>query len=332
MLGLGLASSHAPGMWRAPEEWPRVMDRMSPEVRAQLPHTAKVEIESLAIRQEHYRRIHAAFATLREQFQAYRPDALIMIGDDQGDMFDLANNPTFSIYTGEDPIWGRDVRDWRMPPERRRKIEFRNHVELSRHLLKGLVKRGFDMANLGKFDARGAPERGISHAVVNLAPEVDPDREVPIVCVLLNEYYPPLPSAERCAQLGEAIADVLADRPERVAIYASGGLSHFPGEFNMGWIDRALDQWILERLDRNDVDALKHLFTFDSDNMRSGTGEVRAWISVAAAMKRPARIVEYVPAHCTLTGCGFAYWPAVGARLAPDADIAATSGAVSRLG
>lgn len=51
------------------------------------------------------------------------------------------------------------------------------------------------------------------------------------------------------------------------------------------------------------------LFTFDSDNLSSGTGEVRAWISVATAMKRPARVVEYVPAHCTQTGCGF--WPPV---------------------
>ena len=63
--------------------------------------------------------------------------------------------------------------------------------------------------------------------------------------------------AERCAQLGEAIAQLLADRPERVAIYASGGLSHFPGEYNVGWIDRSLDHWILERLERNDLDALK---------------------------------------------------------------------------
>src|SRR5262249_31291109 len=113
MLGLGLASSHAPGMWRAPEEWPRVLDRMPPEVRDHLPYTAKVEIETLEIRQESYRRIHAAFAVLREQVRVYRPDALILIGDDQGDMFDAANNPTFLIYTGEDRIWGRDVRDWR---------------------------------------------------------------------------------------------------------------------------------------------------------------------------------------------------------------------------
>jgi protocatechuate 4,5-dioxygenase beta chain len=107
------------------------------------------------------------------------------------------------------------------------------------------------------------------------------------------------------------VADILAERPERIAFYASGGLSHFPGMFNMGWIDQAFDHWVLERLERNDHEALKHLFTFDSDNLRAGTGEVRAWISVAAAMKRPARLVEYVPAHCTVTGCGFVYWPAL---------------------
>jgi protocatechuate 4,5-dioxygenase beta chain len=56
---------------------------------------------------------------------------------------------------------------------------------------------------------------------------------------------------------------------------------------------------------------LEHLFTFDSDTLRSGTGEVRAWISVAAAMRRPATAIDYVPAHCTQTGCGFVAWPAV---------------------
>ena len=69
------------------------------------------------------------------------------------------------------------------------------------------------------------------------------------------------------------------------------------------------DHWILERLERNDLEALQHLFTFDSDAMRSGTGEARAWISVAAAMNRPATRVDDIPAHCTQTGCGFVYWP-----------------------
>ena len=132
---------------------------------------------------------------------------------------------------------------------------------------------------------------------------------ISLVCVFVNEYFPPLPSVARCARLGETIAAALHDRPERIAIYASGGLSHCPGMYNAGWIDRPLDWWILDRLARNDVGALEHLFTFDSDNLRSGTGEVRAWINVAAAMKRPAQVVDHVPAHCTQTGCGCVCWP-----------------------
>jgi len=286
------------------------MERLPAEAREQLPTSARLEIATPAVIEGHIQRLEAAFAVLRDRLRAYRPDALIMIGDDQGDVFDTANNPTFSLYTGDEPVWGRSARDpLGTPVGERTKLVFRQHGELARHLLRGLVERGFDLANLGRFEPRGNPARGVSHMVSNLVPEVDPNLEIPLICVFINEYYPPLPSAARCARLGEAIADVLRDRPERVAIYASGGLSHYPGMYNAGWIDQPLDRWILERLERNDRDALQHLFTFDSDNLRSGTGEVRAWIAVAAAMKRPATVVEYVPAHCTQTGCGFAYWP-----------------------
>ena len=311
MLGLGMASAHAPMMFQKAQYWPRMVERIPAEAREHLPHSARVELASPTIIEGHLQRIEAAFASLRAQLAAYRPDALLMIGDDQGDMFDAANNPTFSIYTGEEPLWGRSARDpYDVPPAERTRLVFRQHAGLARHLLHGLIERGFDVANLGGFEPRGNPARGVSHMVSNLVPEVDPELKIPLVCVFVNEYYPPLPSAARCARLGEAIADVLRHRSERVAIYASGGLSHYPGMYNAGWIDQPLDRWILERLQRNDVTGLEHLFTFDSDTLRSGTGEVRAWISVAAAMRRPATVVDYVPAHCTQTGCGFVYWPA----------------------
>ena len=324
MLGMGMASSHAPMMFQKAQYWPRMIERIPAAAREQLPTSARVEMATPSIIEGHIQRIEAAFATLRQALQAYRPDVLLMIGDDQGDLFDAANNPTFAVYTGDEPIWGRSARDpFGTPPPERTKLVFRQHAELARHLLRGLVKRGFDVANVGKFDPRGNPVRGVSHMVSNLVPEVDPGLQIPLVCVFMNEYYPPLPSAARCTQLGQAISDVLRDRPERVAIYASGGLSHYPGMHNAGWIDQPLDQWILERLQRNDLEALQHLFTFDSDSMRSGTGEVRAWIGAAAAMNRPAKFVEYVPAHCTQTGCGFVYWPEVTASMpAPRGDRA----------
>ena len=73
-LGLGLASSHAPGMWRPPEQWANALLNRPPEIRDHLPYTAKLEIESLELRQSHYNRIHAAFAQLRDQLAAYKPD------------------------------------------------------------------------------------------------------------------------------------------------------------------------------------------------------------------------------------------------------------------
>ncbi len=312
MLGLGLASSHAPGMWRPWEMWPEVLERRPPEIRNHLPYTAKLEMESDEIRKDYYTRMHAAFAALRGQLEAYRPDVLIMIGDDQGDMFDEANNPIFSVYTGDEPSWGRSpTGPVDVPIEQREVIHFPQHGEMARFIHKGLVKRGFDIANLAKFDPRGNPVRGISHMVSAPLPSLNPALDIPLVNIFINEYYPPLPSAERCAALGEAIADICSTRDERIAIYASGGLSHFPGEFNVGWIDTALDHWLLERFERGDLEALKHMFTFDSINMRAGTGEVRAWIAVQAAMKRGAKVLDYVPSHCCVTGCGFVYWPAV---------------------
>src|SRR5690606_33135481 len=107
-------------------------------------------------------------------------------------------------------------------------------------------------------------------------------------------------------------AEIFADRPERIAICASGGLSHYPSANNMnrGDIDVPLDTWVLERVARNDIAALENLFSFDSQSLRSGTGEIRAWITVAAAMNRPGTIIDYMPVHSTFTGVGFASWPA----------------------
>jgi protocatechuate 4,5-dioxygenase beta chain len=299
------------------EQWTANLQQALERAKEQhpLPYTATVELETPGMIEGYIERIHAALGTLRDQLTAYRPDALIMIGDDQGELFGAENNPTFSIYTGEEQLWGRKV-DHTVPRhEDREKVYFPVHPELSRYLLKGLIKKGFDVSNVAKFEPRG-PEaiRGVSHMVAHVVPQINPALDIPVIVVMLNEYYPPLPSAERCAQLGRAIAEVFADRPERIAICASGGLSHYPGMFNRLWIDQPLDHWFLERLERNDLAALNHLFTFDSDNVRSGAGELRAWISVANAMNRGARVVDYVPAHGANAALGFTCWPAVEAQ------------------
>jgi hypothetical protein len=238
MLGLGLASSHEPALFEPKEMWPLIYSRTPASTKDSQPHTAKLETPEVI--QGYIDRIHVAFEVLRQQLQAYRPEALIVVGDDQGDMFNDRLNPTFCIFTGE-KLWGLDGTNYR-PLAERHQIDFPCHATLAQYLHKGLLKKGFDMA--------------------------------------------------------------------------SGGLSHDPTGPRAGWVDEPLDRWFLERLERNDSEALKHLFTFDSETLRGGTGEMRAWITVAGAMRRPAKVIEYIASNHAKVGLGFACWPAVDASCA----------------
>ena len=88
----------------------------------------------------------------------------------------------------------------------------------------------------------------------------------------------------------------------------SGGLSHCPMGPRAGWVDEPLDRWVLERLAQGEGARLQELFTFDSDTLRSGTGEIRSWITVAGAFAGARDVVDYLPARHAVTGLGFAYW------------------------
>jgi protocatechuate 4,5-dioxygenase beta chain len=307
MLGLGLASSHAPAMFEQPDLWPKIYSAIPEYTKQSQPHSAVLETPEII--QEYRRRIDRAFETLQKQVISYRPDAVVIVGDDQRQLFDARFNPTFYIFTGE-KAWGLTGTNYR-PSNLREKFEIPCHAELAQHIHEKLVDRGFDLASGTVFQPLSRPEQGMPHMVSYIFPKISPRYELPVIPLFINEYYAPLPTAERCYQLGVAVGEILSSRSERVAIYASGGLSHDPNGPRAGWIDEPLDRWVLDRLERNEGEALKNLFCFDSDTLRGGTGEVRAWICVAGAMQRSARILDYIPIHHAKAGIGFAYWPVI---------------------
>ncbi len=294
-------------MFCPPELWPKVYAAIPEYTKLSQPQTAQLETPEVI--RGYVERIDAAFRILREQLEAYRADAVIFVGDDQEDMFDKRCNPALCLFTGEE-VWGSAAPFYVDQPAEASRIRLKAHSDLSKHLLSELLQEGFDVANTSIMQPMGPhPERGTSHMIVYPAQRLMPDLDVPIIPLYLNCYFPPLPTAKRCWQLGEALARILAKRPERVAIYASGGLSHDPVGPRAGWIDTALDKWILDRIASNRGADLQNLFTFDSDTMRGGTGETRAWIVAAAACQWTGKVVEYIPAHHAKTGLGFAYWP-----------------------
>jgi hypothetical protein len=49
MLGMGMASAHAPIMFQEAQYCPRMVERIPPEAREHLPHSARVELATPAI-------------------------------------------------------------------------------------------------------------------------------------------------------------------------------------------------------------------------------------------------------------------------------------------
>ena len=89
----------------------------------------------------------------------------------------------------------------------------------------------------------------------------------------------------------------------RVAVIASGGLSHFV-------VDEQLDHRVLDGLAARDAGILSSL---RRDQLRSGNSEILNWVVAAGALEGLApAVLDYVPGYRTPAGTGagmaFARW------------------------
>ena len=308
-LGLGLACSHAPSMFAPQELWPDIYRFLAGEV----PAPPELRDETPEVLAAYIKRIKHGFETLGRQLAAYHPDALIIVGDDQNEVFGPAFNASLAIYLGGPEVSGTTNIGFLGQPLDQNHVQLCCDPSIARYLLEGLVEQGFDPAWMTELKPISRPLSGIGHAFSRVAKAVGAvEAGIPVVPVFLNAYHPPLPSARRCYELGRAVRRVFADCSDRIAICASGGLSHDPRGPRSGWVDEPLDRWVLSRLAAGQTEDLTSLFTFDSDTLRSGTGEIRGWIVAAAAFDgQPATVVDYIAARHAVTGLGFAYWPAL---------------------
>jgi hypothetical protein len=179
---------------------------------------------------------------------------------------------------------------------------FDAHPGLASDIIVGLMAAGVDVAS-----SAGEPSgHGFGHAYGFIIKRLLDASPAPVVPVLLNTFYPPnQPTPQRCVQFGEALRTAIDDSPLplRVALVASGGLSHFvPNE--------ELDTAVLDAITTDDVDALAAL---PPALLEAGSSEIRNWITVASAA-RGRRVVfrEYVAgirsAAGTGVGMGFVAW------------------------
>ena len=306
-LGLGLAASHSPVLHRSRSDWEQIYQELVLEV----PQDTRALVETPDVLDDYEARVGRGFAALGDKLKAYAPSALIIAVADTGRVFAENHVPQLSICVAEE-IWGTThYPEIGEKPDDSRSASIRINQDVARWLVDELTEEGFDMNVNRTFRPLGDSVNGAPQSLMNTYSAVARGLDIPVVPLFVNAHMAPTISGRRLPALGRAIADVLADVEDKVAILGVGGLSGDPQGYVAGWIDELLDDWILGRLKRGRSQQLETLWDIDSITLRGSTAEVRNWIVAGAAMERlgaRATIVDYIRFHHAAVGTGFAYW------------------------
>ena len=221
-------------------------------------------------------RVHAAFARVKARLATLRPDVIAIVAGDHIEGFFLDAVPALAVYVGESAAGTFGPYRYQLPV----------HEPLARAIVEQGIERGFDL--LYTQAAR------LDYAFYVPLHFTMPDPPVPIVPLHVNVYLPPQPTPRRCYEWGAALGAILRARPERVALMASGGMSHFPGTDRYASPEVEYDRQLLERLRAGRGRELAALTGQELD--KTGNVELRTWITLLGAVgDAPAQVHCYEP-------------------------------------
>jgi 3-O-methylgallate 3,4-dioxygenase len=325
---LGMGTSHGPMLSTPPNGWglrvPADRTNKAHHFKGrtwtfdELVEARKGEKLDRQITQEVWNRRHAecraAIAELARVFAEVKPDVAVIVGNDQYEIFKKTLQPTFSVFWGETIVnneWS-EARIAELPPGIA--VGLPGHIppggasypgvpKLGEHIVRSTVSDAFDVTSLTEIPGNETP-----HAFGFVYRQIMNDDVVPSVPIILNTFFPPnQPTVQRCYDFGKSIVRAIEswDSDARVALIASGGLTHFV-------IDEEVDQTLLGAMKKGTIAEVAGL---GEAIFQAGTSEVKNWVPVAGAMAdlgfQPT-VVDYVPCYRSEAGTGnamgFVYW------------------------
>ena len=351
ILGLGL--SHYPGLLVPPEHWIGLLKRgveigrVPKELfgdRARWPKEMLAEWgadEGAAAARAHEKRLLEGFRNLRAELDAFKPDLVLIWGDDQFENFRRDCVPAFCVYVFDELVchpYGGGRRPFQttesslgVPPET--ELRVRGHREAASGLCRHLLGQDFDVA----YATETRAEAGLAHSFNNTIVYLDRERrgfDYPVLPFHVNCYgnqllsgagrnvdssanlkviSPPSPSPRRCFEIGRATARFFAKSPWRVALIASSSWSHATLTAKHGRLypDLEADQRLLQELRDG---RFTHWNELPLERIEdAGQHEVLNWVCLAGAMTelgRRGRVVDFVESHLFNSSKCFALFPA----------------------
>ena len=265
----------------------------------------------------YHARCHAAMEMLADKWEAVGADVAVILGNDQDEIYKTGElNPAFMVFFGDTiPSYPQSDEDKaKLPPgvaeaehghAAETYKEYHGVPDLGMHIIKTLTEHDFDVAASKVWPAHA--RNGASHAFGHIYRQVMRDNVVPNVPIYQNTFFPPnQPSARRAYQFGQIVKQAIDSwqSDKRVAVFASGGMSHFV-------IDEAFDRKFVDALKQRDKNFLTSI---PLKELQSGTSELKSWISLAGLLedsKADMNEIDYVPCYRSPAGTGTAngfYW------------------------
>jgi len=344
---LGLGCTHRPLMLRRDEEWTFMLraaladPAMPAEMKdpARWPEPLRAELgndwgAAAAGRARQVFRRH--FAEARRALDAFKPDVIIMWGDDQYENFKEDIIPAFAVLAYAD----REIQPWkhRRSPDNPwgepadKSFRLRGHREAGKYLAAGLIACGIDVAY-----AYQPLHHPLGHAFENTVLLLDDARtgfDYPLVPFAVNCYGrrvnaaqglrlplalrdkirdldPPSPNPSRCMQVGAATARIMAASPWRTALVASSSWSHsfLTEKHYQLWPDVEADKRYYRALCEGDYDAWRRTTTDEIEDR--GHHELLNWFCLAGAMEELGRKPDrstFIETYAFVSCAVFAYY------------------------
>lgn len=224
--------------------------------------------EALAV--ESRERLFGQYRQIGQRLRGTEAQALVLISNEHLQNFFLNNLPAVCIglaetYSGPAEAW--------LP------LAPRTHqgaAALGDYLLREALDADFDPAF--SLDLR------LDHGSLLPLHFGDVDPALPLVPILINNVEPPLPTMRRCWQWGQFLGRALRACPHfsRIAVLATGGLSHDVGSPRMGLINEAFDRQFLALLAGDDTSALLRFARDEVQSAGNGAEEIRNWVIAKA--------------------------------------------------
>ena len=156
--------------------------------------------------------VFRAYAELRARIEAARADVLVVVSPEHWANFFLDHMPSFCIGIA-DEFWGPTDEEFVKIPRRR----VPGAARLARALAAGLAE---------DVDLSSSEELAFDHGV--MVPLHLLGTTLPVIPIIVNCLAGLPAPLHRCHALGTALRRTVDGWPERVAILATGGLSHWP--------------------------------------------------------------------------------------------------------